>query len=121
MYCMRCGRELENDQTFCHDCLADMEKCPVPPGTPVHLPNRREQNGLRSAMPRRRKLTPEEQIRVLKKHIRNLIIALVVTVALLLAALHPTVQYFRRSYYLRPGQNYSTIVTPTENRGSDIR
>ena len=41
MYCMKCGREIEDGQAFCGDCLAVMEKYPVKPGTAVILPKRR--------------------------------------------------------------------------------
>lgn len=40
MSCMRCGKETEESQVFCAECLADMERHPVKPGTPVQLPVR---------------------------------------------------------------------------------
>lgn len=42
MNCIRCGKETEENQVFCKDCLADMERHPVKPGTPILLPNREE-------------------------------------------------------------------------------
>ena len=38
--CMRCGKETEVDQVFCDECLTDMERHPVKPGTPIQLPQR---------------------------------------------------------------------------------
>jgi len=115
MRCMKCGREQESDQIFCSDCLLEMEKYPVSPNATVHLPLRREQ-APRKAQSRRRTVSPEEQIRLLKKRIWFLTGILVVTLALLAAMVYPTVNYFIRHYHLRPGQNYNTIVTtvPTE-------
>ena len=40
MSCMRCGKETKESQVFCEECLADMERHPVKPGTPIQLPNR---------------------------------------------------------------------------------
>ena len=40
MSCMKCGKEVSEDQVFCPECLAEMERYPVKPGTPVLLPHR---------------------------------------------------------------------------------
>lgn len=40
MSCMRCGKETDENQVFCAECLADMERHPVKPGTPIQLPSR---------------------------------------------------------------------------------
>ena len=38
--CLKCRREIAEGQVFCDDCLAQMKKYPVKPGTPVNLPKR---------------------------------------------------------------------------------
>jgi hypothetical protein len=38
MNCIRCGREIEEPNVFCEECLQEMEKQPVNPGTPIQLP-----------------------------------------------------------------------------------
>lgn len=38
MNCIRCAKETENNQPFCPECQADMERHPVAPGTPIQLP-----------------------------------------------------------------------------------
>lgn len=38
--CLKCGREIEEGQVFCNDCLVQMAKYPVKPGTAVQLPSR---------------------------------------------------------------------------------
>ena len=112
MYCMKCGREMEAEQAFCEDCLLEMEKYPVKPGTAVQLPVRKPVHQARK-MSKRRTISPEEQIARLKKRIWFLCGILVVTVALMAAMIYPTVTYFIRNYNLRPGQNYHTETTPT--------
>ena len=37
---MKCGQNISSGQVFCDSCLADMEKNPVAPGTPIVIPNR---------------------------------------------------------------------------------
>lgn len=121
MNCMKCGREVEDEQVFCADCLVDMERYPVAPGTVVKLPSRKAPPPGRKQAPRRRKLTPSEQIPILKKRIRTLTVALVVTVLLLLASLYPAVNFFIRHYELRPGQNYTAVTTiHPENSQSSV-
>ena len=40
MDCLKCGKETEEKNVFCADCLAVMARYPVKPGTPVQLPRR---------------------------------------------------------------------------------
>ena len=112
MHCLKCGRELESQQMFCNDCLADMERYPVAPGTPVHIPLRKAPAPTRSS--RRRKISPEEQIRILKKRIRSLTIALVIIISLMTAAVYFTADYLLNDETRRPGQNYTSVpAVPT--------
>lgn len=112
MNCMKCGRELENEQAFCDDCLLEMEKYPVKPGIAVQLPIRRETSAVRKT-PKKRTVNPEEQISRLKKWIWFLTGALVVSIAVIIAMINPTVSYFIDNYHLRPGQNYNTVTPST--------
>ena len=109
MNCMRCGREIPEEQVFCSDCLEEMKKCPVKPDTPVRLP-RRPDPVLRRTV--RKKGTPEEeQIRSLKKQVRLLawllILAAIVIVVLSIPAIRDMVG---DSIQLLPGQNYSSAA-----------
>ena len=47
MSCIRCGKEANVDQVFCAECLADMERHPVKPGTPIQLPNREDRSTIK--------------------------------------------------------------------------
>ena len=114
MNCMKCGRDLESEQAFCEDCLLEMKKYPVNPNTIVQLPRRRETPPIRKNPSRRRTVSPEEQVKSLKKRLWILTGVLILVLAILISMIHPTVNYFVRNYYLRPGQNYNTIVETTD-------
>lgn len=113
MKCLKCGQEQESDQVFCDSCLLEMGRYPVSPNATVQLPIRKATPTTRKTPTRRRSISAEEQIRILKKRIYILSAILLVTLALLAAMVYPTVTYFIRHYNLRPGQNYTTIVTKT--------
>lgn len=113
MNCMKCGREVESEQVFCEACLLEMKKYPVSPNAAVHLPIRPKSASARKAQSRRRGVSPEEQVKVLKKRVWVLAGALTVSIVLILALLHPAVNYFLKNYHLRPGQNYTTVVSTT--------
>ena len=81
MSCMRCGNETDENQVFCAECLADMERHPVKPGTPIVLPNRPERPVGKTSHKRIKK--PDEQI----KNLRSFIFWLLLLVVALLVAL----------------------------------
>ena len=81
MSCMRCGKETDENQVFCAECLADMERHPVKPGTPIVLPNRPERPVGKTSHKRIKK--PDEQI----KNLRSFIFWLLLLVVALLVAL----------------------------------
>ncbi len=112
MYCMKCGRDMEEGQVFCDSCLENMKKYPVKPGIAVQLPHRKDTPGLRRNVVRRRQTaTAEEQILRLRKKMRNLFILWLVTLLLLAATIYPTVEFFLGKPLRLPGQNYSTFTT----------
>ena len=112
MNCMKCGREAEDSNVFCAECLAEMEKYPVRPGVVVHLPRRREEPATKKGYGRRKAaIPPEEQVKRLKKLVRRLNVALVVLFLLLLAAGHFAGKYLvDATAELLPGQNYNAIT-----------
>lgn len=88
--CMRCGKENKGKDVFCPDCLSDMERYPVKPGTVIHIPAHK---GLEDRQQRRKKeLTAEEQLAIAEKQILNLKRWLVVMTTV--AALLGTLLYF---------------------------
>ena len=69
---MRCGVNTAEKEVFCSDCLASMEKYPVKPGTPVHIPMRCMAPDAKKVPKKKRDLTPDEQISRLRNIIRVL-------------------------------------------------
>lgn len=111
MGCIKCGRDVVSEQVFCPDCLAEMEKYPVQPGTVVQLPNRKPASAVKKHT-KKRSIPPEEQIKVLTKRCRVLFLLLILVTAIALALVHPAVMHLMEDRF-KIGQNYTT-VTPTE-------
>ena len=81
MHCMKCGRQIAEEQSFCGDCLEVMEKYPINPNATVTIPQRPAISPTKKRARRARDFKPEEQIRRLRLVIRCLIAALTVTLA----------------------------------------
>lgn len=110
MACLKCGRDTEEGAVFCTDCLLTMQKYPVRPGTPVVLPTR--ERSVSKKAPKRRVISPEDQLKVLKKRNRNLFALWIATVlALAILAFVGWQNFFRPQH--RPGQNYTAITATT--------
>ncbi len=109
MGCLKCGRYTEEDAVFCPECLLDMQRYPVRPGTPVLLPA--QERSIPKKPPKRRSISAEEQIKGLKKRIRTLTVLWIVTL-LAVAALAVVCWLILPYSQRRPGQNY-TAVAPT--------
>lgn len=118
MNCMKCGREAEIGNAFCPGCMERMKQYPVRPGTAVILPSRKEPQQIKKQTPRKRTLSLEEQITLLKKHNQRLAYLLIILV-LLLAALGVLCGFAVRELSIQKlmGQNYSTItqMDPSED------
>ena len=89
MRCLKCGRDIADEQVFCEDCQTDMAQYPVKPGTPIQLPPRHIEPAAKQKPAKKKKvLKPEEQVLKLRHSIRLLTVALIgVVIAFLLAAL----------------------------------
>ncbi len=111
MNCLKCGREIASRQVFCQDCLLDMEKYPVKPGTVVQIPKRPDAPAARKTA-KRRNVSAEEQILSLRKKVRVLVLMLIVSVLLGCVLFYFAAEYWREDHFL-PGQNYSSIVVTT--------
>ena len=110
MGCMKCGRDMEEGQVFCASCLEIMRRYPVKPGTVVTIPVRRSETPSRK-MPRRRTISPEEQVKKLRKRCRILgfLLALFIAVSCVLGWF--TLDFFLKDDEFLPGQNYSALET----------
>jgi NMD protein affecting ribosome stability and mRNA decay len=87
LHCMKCGREIEENQVFCPDCLTHMAQNPVKSGTAVKLPPRNAEPLLKKrSLRKKRERKPEDVMAHQRTLIRRLILALVIAVLLLIAA-----------------------------------
>lgn len=111
MNCMKCGREIGEEQVFCPDCLAVMERYPVKASATVVLPVRREPAAVKRVLPRHKTLTPEEQLRKLRRNLRVAVIGWCIAFLLFCAALYPAALYLMGQDNFGLGQNYSVIGT----------
>ena len=119
MNCMKCGREVGQDQAFCQDCLAEMEKYPVKPGAVVQLPAQSVESTPKKQTHRRPVLSAEEQIQLLKRRNRGLILALLLTAVLMAFFALATFKLIEDNYPLKiVGQNYSTVEETETSSGT---
>ena len=109
MNCMKCGRDIPEGQVFCDECLEDMKKYPVRPGTAVHLPKRPAYSPPRRVISKRKTISPEEKVKKQRKTIRRLSWALFAAVLLAVLLAYPAVIHLMESDDFLPGQNYSVI------------
>ena len=80
MNCMKCGRDISTEQVFCPECLTEMARYPVKPGTPVNLPvHPKDPDPRKKPVKAKRTLTPEEQVPRLRSSLRLMVWALILT------------------------------------------
>lgn len=107
MYCLKCGNETADTHIFCDRCLSVMSDYPVKPDTKVHLPHRTEAAAPKKQT-RKRQLQPEEQLVLMHRLIRRLIVALVaVTVLFVLSAAGLLYTYKNNENTPTVGRNYT--------------
>lgn len=107
MNCIKCGKEVTDDGVFCVDCLLEMKKYPVDPGTVVLLPRRREAS-IQKKQVKRHAPAPEEQIASLRKKVLILTLLLMACITAIVLMFEPTMHYVRDEHF-EIGQNYSSV------------
>lgn len=111
MNCMKCGREIQEDQVFCPKCLELMAQSPVKPDVVIKLP-RRQDAQVKKTAPRKKVPTAEEQVLRLKRKNRFLTAALCLLAVVCLVFVSLCIDYFRQMDVQKLlGQNYSTVET----------
>ena len=110
--CLKCARPCQENQAFCGECLAEMQKYPVKPGVVVLLP----QPEKRAKIPTRRRHSappPEEQLVKLKKRVTALWLALILSLSAagVLGYLTVANLLVQKENRPLPGQNYSAETT----------
>ncbi len=119
MNCMRCGRETTGQQVFCDRCLTDMSRHPVKPDVAVYLPVRKPSEPQRKQNRHRKKeLSAEDMIPILRRRIRFLAVTVVILVMMLCAAAagvwlanNPNTE----AKIPNIGQNYQTVENNNES------
>lgn len=111
--CLKCGKETEATQVFCPECLEQMSRYPVRPGTPVHLPIRPAVS--ERTVARKRERTPSQTIAELQTLIRWL----TVTIAVLSVLLCATAGFLIHTLDKKPdtdiiGRNYTADTSNTQ-------
>lgn len=115
MNCMKCGREIALGQAFCKDCLEDMAKHPVNPGTPVQIPTPQPVQPSRRSTHVKKTKKAEEQIIRLRKLVRlqNLVV-LILLLMLIVLGCYTVRKFHLTAQPLRPGENYLTTEVQQE-------
>ena len=109
MNCMKCGREVDEGQVFCGECMENMEHEPIKMNTPVLIPVQPP----KKSSPRRQVVNPEEEVKRLEKLNQNLflILLLLFTTTLLLLGYVFNQEVLQVVEEL--GRNYSVIGEAT--------
>lgn len=113
MYCLKCGQETENEQAFCLDCQKEMAKYPVSSNVVVQLPTRRQ---TQPRKPMKRRISPEEQVRILKKRVRLYVCLFLAALLTAVCLSIPVIRDLGKRQF-QIGQNYTTVkpgTSPTE-------
>ena len=110
MYCMKCGKEIDDSQVFCDDCLEVMSQYPVKKGTPLHLPSAAPSEEKKPA-PKKRQLSVEERLFRFQRATRWLSIALISTLLILGITITLLVQSESAPVANDIGKNYNTVST----------
>lgn len=110
MQCMKCGRDFTEDQAFCAECLTEMERHPVRPGTVILLPNQETTPPKKQPRKKKTALSAEDLVPVLKKKVWSLrLIALVLTLLLTAISVVAIQAVTELDWQRLLGQNYSTV------------
>ena len=107
MHCIKCGKETKGSDVFCQDCLLEMQKYPVQPGTVVLLPRRKDSSSKKTI--KRHTPAPEELISNLRRQNTALLFLLTVCIIAIALMFEPTMHYMQEEHY-EIGQNYSSVT-----------
>ena len=125
MYCMKCGREIPENEAFCEFCLTEMENHPVNPGTVILLPNHDPVSSKKPPKKKKPVLTPEELVPGLKRKVWGLrVIALLLFISLGITSYFAYEAFSELDLLRLIGKNYNTVETsapteePTEETGT---
>ena len=121
MNCVRCGKETEGKAVFCPECLEEMERYPVKPGTIIHIRQRPEAD-TQKPVRKKRELSTEQQLKNAVDLIQFLVVllmgmftTLVLTGVLLYYSLSQAISHPQpEGTQPLTGRNYSTVIPANE-------
>lgn len=114
MWCLKCGKDTKDEQVFCPQCLAGMEKYPVRPDVHIQLPNHNARGAAKRNVKKKRTLSPEETVDILRARNRRLMVIILALVLLLGAAAFMLTHGDEAPDIIdNLGKNY-TVKTPNE-------
>ena len=114
MQCLKCGRETNENQVFCSQCLYIMDQYPVKNNSAVHLPHRAAEPAPKKISRKKWSLSPEEQIVHLKITIRRLgVTVAVLSLVLLLSMGFVWKMFMDMAAYKKAGTNYAFEASPS--------
>ena len=119
MHCMKCGRDIKEDQAFCPECLEAMERHPVRPGTVILLPTPEKAAPKRTLLRKKPTPTAEEQVSILKKTVLRLYVLLFILIGIAGALAYTSGWAIDQLDIQRLlGQNYSTAAPTVPGSGT---
>lgn len=108
MYCLRCGRDTQDDHVFCDLCHQNMDSYPVKPGTAIHLPHRTDPTPVKK---KARRVTAEEQVVQLRKSLRRARAFIAVLILLIGLAAAGAFYWLTHQEGSNIGRNYNVDTT----------
>ena len=104
--CLKCGKQASEHDAFCSECLEDMQRYPIKPGTAFQILPRPSRKAIA------RELSPTDQIANLRST-KNRLIAMLVTMTALLLVLALLLLYNLDNQPQTPqiGRNYTSTST----------
>ena len=111
MACIKCGKKTQEEQCFCDRCLSVMEAYPVKQDVRIQLPNRPVIQETKKSGRRRRALSAEEQLPILRRRVRRLRLVALALVVLLGVAVFLLVKSPAVKEKAPDGQNYTVDET----------
>ncbi len=107
MKCLRCGKEIKDQNVFCQNCLKSMEDYPVKPDTHFYLPSRTVHSVSKKSRRKKRVLSSGEQLRLARRAVRGLTAAVIVLSLLLAGAAALLIHDWLTPTDLDIGRNYT--------------
>lgn len=113
MNCMKCGTQIPDEQVFCDHCLSVMDQYPVKPDVHIHLPKRAEEmEAPKKPAKKKRTISPEEQISVLKmKVLRLRLVAVILAFVICVVGAFLALKLYESYAASITGRNYTIDTT----------